>query len=734
MSRGIDADRQPASGSPPTWAAEVLGLWARVAGGDLALRVSPLAGTRAFEVSATGNEVHVAATDAVSACVGIHRYLTGTCGVRVTWDADLPLRLGALPDAPPVRGDARVDEFTYLNFCTFSYSTAYWGWAQWQREIDWMALHGVTMPLCLVGHEAVLARVYSARGLSHDRIRAFLGGPGYLPWLYMGCLDGFAGPLPAGWSERQLELGRRILARQRAFGMRPVLPAFTGHVPRELAPAGATTRRWQGMAPTTVLHPGDPLFRRLAAEIVAAQRDLLGTDHLYAADPFIEMLPTDTGDAADHPAAVAAAIADGLRAADPEAVWVLQSWPFSYLREYWTAERVARFLAGIPSDGVLVLDLWAEADPQWPRLDGYAGRPWIWNGLLNFGGRSEPVADLASTDRNLEAALAADRRPVGLGLAMEAIHTTPAFYELVTDRAWSAEPAGVGAWLRAFGRQRYGARDPAVDEVWDALRTTVLDADGRQIFPETFISVTVTKPDYTRMLDPDAAIHDEIRAALFYRPRDLLGVCRTLLETVAPAHEGSTPVANDLAHVCIAVLLRVIDHRFSDLVRTSLRTGRLDAAAAARFLETFDDLDDIAATRPTLRLDAWVEAATRRADDVAGRRVLAENARRLLTVWNTPGNPQLDNYSARMWSGLVRGHLKRRFELWLRFLPQALDPQRRAPAQAALDAELDRLAEDFITHGAPSAEPGGEVRTVARRVLDRYGSEFRALDPTKGTR
>ena len=58
----------------------------------------------------------------------------------------------------------------YLNFCTFSYTTAYWDWDRWQREIDWMALHGVSMPLAAVGHEAVLARVYRELGLSEHEI------------------------------------------------------------------------------------------------------------------------------------------------------------------------------------------------------------------------------------------------------------------------------------------------------------------------------------------------------------------------------------------------------------------------------------------------------------------------------------------------------------------------------------------------------------------------------------
>lgn len=683
----------------PSWAPSVRGLWGRVTDGG-PLRLSALPGRRAFEASARDGVLHVAATDGVSACVGIHRYLRDACGLRITWDTSLPLALGRLPSCAPIAGRARVDEFYYLNFCTYSYTTAYWGWDEWEREIDWMALHGVTMPLSLVGHEATLARAYRRLGLSDREVRTFLGGPGYLPFVYMGCLDSFAGPLPSGWLERRQELGGRVLARQRAFGMTPVLPAFTGHVPPSL---GFRTRSWQGLR-TTVVSPDDPLFRRLTTEIAVAQRELFGTDHRYASDPFIEMIPDEATRLPD-------AIVDGLRAADEDAVWVLQSWPFSYQRDYWTTERVRAFLDRMPADRVLILDLWGEAEPQWPRLDGYAGRPWIWNGLLNFGGRTEPVADLASADRNLEAALASDRPPVGLGLTMEAIHNNPAFYALIADRAWCQAP--LDGWLRSFGAERYGS---AVDGAWDALGASVYAADSRAIFPERFISIAVSTPDYALAPVPPEA--------LYYDPRDLVTAYEALLGATVPQR---TALANDLALCGIALLLRIIDHRYDALIRAR----HVDPAAAAGFLAAFDDLDALAATRPDLRLETWVAGARRWAADADGQRVLEDNARRILTVWNTPENPHLDNYSTRLWAGLVGGYLKRRWELWLRHLPRALSPDGRAEAQAALDGALRELAAEFIASGPPvPSPPPGDTRGVAARILDRYRAEFLTL---KGT-
>jgi alpha-N-acetylglucosaminidase len=35
----------------------------------------------------------------------------------------------------------------YLNVDTLSYSCAFWDWARWEQEIDWMALNGINLPV-----------------------------------------------------------------------------------------------------------------------------------------------------------------------------------------------------------------------------------------------------------------------------------------------------------------------------------------------------------------------------------------------------------------------------------------------------------------------------------------------------------------------------------------------------------------------------------------------------------
>ncbi|MFF0319864.1 alpha-N-acetylglucosaminidase TIM-barrel domain-containing protein [Nonomuraea angiospora] len=704
------------SGESPPWAETVRGLARRVLG-PVAESVRFAARDcdgREYVYEAAGGVLAIAATDGVSASVALHHYLRERCGTSVGWDTVLPLGLTSLPDAPPRQGAARVREGYYFNFCTFSYTTPYWDWAGWEREIDWMALHGITMPLAVTGHEAVLHAAYSALGLDDRRIRSFLGGPGYLPFQFMGCLDTFAGPLSPSWIESHRELGARILDRERAFGMTPVLPAFTGHVPSELASTARAGRRlWQGFE-TWVLDPADPLYERLGAEIARAQIKLFGTDHLYAADPFIEMIPIDADPA--FPGAVAAATLAGLQAADPEAVWLMQAWPFSYQREFWTEERVNAFLDAIPDGRMLVADLWAEHDPLWGRFREFSGKPWLWCALLNFGGRTDPGADLRGVPAGIDAALAAPSPPAGLGLSMEATRNNPVFFELVADQIWNAVP-DLDAWLDAFVTQRYGARWTAeLRAAWRGLLETVYDPRGLPILPQAFEGVITAAPSYER---GPAELRADVAALLWYRPEDLATAWERLIE-VAERDPGlaAGPLGHDLVETGIAYMARVADRLCLDVLDSA---G--DPARADRFLRVFEDLDRMLACRPEYTFQSWEAKARSWAADAADRDVLADNARRIITVWGTPDSPLLDDYAGRHWAGLVGGYYRDRWELWARGLGRALagDPG----AEAELRERLRERAELFLREGAGSAAPDpGDLAAESRRLLTAYAGSL----------
>jgi len=719
-----DPAREVAGDQKPPWADTVRGLAHRVLGSvSASISLTHLvADERSHEYEARRGALTIAATDGVSAAVALHHYLRDRCGLAVGWDTPLPLPVKSLPDCPLSRGTARVSDGYYLNFCTFSYTMPYWDWPDWEREIDWMALHGITMPLALTGHEAVLHTAYSRLGLTDDEVRTFLGGPGYLPFQYMGCLDSFAGPLPTPWLDSHQTLGADVLRRERAFGMTPVLPAFTGHVPRELAPARVSSRDWQGFE-TFVLDPTDPLYAQIGAEITRAQIELFGTDHLYAADPFIEMIPVDADPA--YPGLVATATLAGLRAADPDAVWVMQAWPFSYQRDFWTDDRVATFLDAIPDDRMVVADLWAERDPQWQRFDQFAPKPWLWCALLNFGGRTDPVADLRAVPAAIDAALSAPHPPTGLGLSMEGTRNNPAFFELVADQVWNPV-TDVAAWLDAFVAQRYGRADEPLTglrSAWHKLLATVYAATDICIFPERFHGVLTAKPSYRRIPDDLEEIRSEVEDALWYDPATLAAAWDQLIEVAE--RDGALvagPLGHDLVEVGIAFMSRVADRCYLEVVAESVRLGATSPAHLGRFLDIFSDLDRVLATRREFTFRHWESKALEWATEPAGRDVLIDNARRIITAWSSTDNPRLDDYAGRHWAGLVGGYYRDRWAIWAAGLDRAL-AEGGDDLEAELDERLRERADVFLRDGsAPPPEDLRDLATESRRLYDTYAA------------
>ena len=67
---------------------------------------------------------------------------------------------------------------------------AFWDWERWEKEIDWMALHGINLSLALTGTESVWRNVLLKLGYTKDEINEFVAGPGFTAWWLMNNLEG----------------------------------------------------------------------------------------------------------------------------------------------------------------------------------------------------------------------------------------------------------------------------------------------------------------------------------------------------------------------------------------------------------------------------------------------------------------------------------------------------------------------------------------------------------------
>ena len=160
-----------------------------------------------FELDQAGRRVVVRGNTWVNIGVGLNWYLKYYAGIHLSWNqmkTKLPEVLPAV--ATPERHETNLTLRYDFNYCTFSYSMAFWDWQRWQQEIDWMVLHGVNMPLAIVGEECVWRNMLLKLGYSEEEIGKFIAGPAFLAWWAMNNLEGWGGPLPLSWYARQEQL------------------------------------------------------------------------------------------------------------------------------------------------------------------------------------------------------------------------------------------------------------------------------------------------------------------------------------------------------------------------------------------------------------------------------------------------------------------------------------------------------------------------------------------------
>lgn len=346
-----------------------------------------------------GNDgkIHISGNSPIALASGLRWYLTNIVHVDIYWFIGSQLHQ-APAQLPPVNstyhGASTVPWRYHFNTVTFSYTSAFWDWDGWELQLDWMALRGINLPLAWVGYEKILIDVFREAGFTDSDINSFLSGPAFQAWNRFGNIQGsWGGDLPTNWVDNQFELNKKIVARMVELGMTPVLPCFTGFVPMQIGDiypnaSFVNGSQWNGFAReytnVTFLEPFDPLFAKLQKGFISKQTAAYGdvTD-VYTLDQYNENNPY-SGDL-DYLRNVTSNTIQSLKAADPDAIWLLQGWLFYSSEDFWTNDRVEAYLSGVKDSDMLILDLFSESQPQWQRTSSYFGKPWIWCELHDYG-------------------------------------------------------------------------------------------------------------------------------------------------------------------------------------------------------------------------------------------------------------------------------------------------------------------------------------------------------------
>jgi alpha-N-acetylglucosaminidase len=127
-----------------------------------------------FEIETVKNKLVLRGSNGVAVASALYYYLNEFCHAQITWNGT-NLKLPAVLPKPAVKvhKDSPYEYRYYMNYCTFNYSMSWWDWNRWEKEIDWMALHGINMPLAITGEEYTWYLVYKEMGFSDEDLKDF---------------------------------------------------------------------------------------------------------------------------------------------------------------------------------------------------------------------------------------------------------------------------------------------------------------------------------------------------------------------------------------------------------------------------------------------------------------------------------------------------------------------------------------------------------------------------------
>ena len=697
-----------------------------------------------FELDQQGQRVVVRANNWISAAVGINWYLKHHAGIHLSWNqmrATLPANL------PKVSKKERHETDLTLrydfNYCTFSYSMPFWDWRRWEQEIDWMALHGVNLPLAIVGEECVWHNMLLKMGYTEEEVGRFIAGPAFLAWWEMNNLEGWGGPLPLSWYQRQEGLQKKILKRMREYGMHPVLPGYCGMVPHDarerLGLNVADAGLWNGFQRPANLLSTDPRFKEIATLYYQELTKLFGTSKYYSMDPFHE----SNDDSAIDYAAAGKVMMDAMKQVRKDAVWVIQGW---------TENPRPEMIDAMDNGDLLVLDLFSECRPMfgipsiWKREKGYKQHNWLFCMLENFGanvglhGRMDQLLHNFSLARQQYGA-----HLKGIGFTMEGSMNNPVMFELMSELPWRQETVTKEQWIKEYIRARYGLNDienatvlHEIESAWDILIHSIYNCPAGNNQQGPHESIFCGRPSLNNF---QASSWSKMKN--YYDPDATLKAAEILVE-VADRMRGSNNFEYDLVDICRQA---VADQARIQYLETIADYHAFRRKAFQRDSQRFLDLlllqDELLATRSEFKVGRWIEEARKAGDTSAEKDLYEWNARVQITTWGNrycADTGGLRDYAHKEWSGLLKDFYYKRWKCYF----EALDHQLVIGSQEQPDmlgggANANKTASELFamalpqdvkidyyameepwtkTHNSYSSQAEGDAIEVAQRVVE----------------
>ena len=507
------------------------------------------------------------------------------------------------------------------NYCTLSYTMAFWGKEEWREEIERIHSRGFNAALVMAGVPKVWLETFKEAGYEEGEILEAIPDEAAQAWWNMGNLYGLGGPAAKDEIERNAELGRFIVDEMRKKGIAPILQGYMGFLPpaRNAIAANAIRGKWCGLERPPWIDPAKEPYAKIAEAWYRNLAKVYGIEPKFlAGDLFHEgEIPVGT-DATEAVKSVQAA----QQKAFPGVTWLVQGWQENPRREV---------LAGLDAAHTTIEFLDKDMTRN-TRMPDYGEIPFVWCEVLNFGGNHGLYGGiyklLAMKDVRNE-------KMRGWGMLSEGLGTNPVFYDLFCDIANGREVEWP-QWLDEWVAKRYGCECELLREAWRTLAKEGGVYDCPHVQEGAVENVMCARP--ARKVASVSAWGP--RKGIWY---DLHDVERAEALFAKALEEHPELAERDEFMFDYTDIAR---QRIANDARVALQEGREED-----FLALFDEMEKTLARHRAFRLD----------EQERGRNKAA--FRRMITTWVDGGAPHvLNDYAHRDYAGLFAEYYKPRWE------------------------------------------------------------------------
>lgn len=636
-----------------------------------------LNGNDYYEITDKDGKIHIKGNEGVSVASGLNYYLKYFCNVHISQET----KQTKMPEKVVPVGKTIYQESPYevryaYNYCTLSYTMPFYGFDEWQRELDYLMLSGVNVVLDTTATEALWVLYLQNYGYSAREALQFVSGYTWKAWWLMGNLEGAGGPVSFTWMEDTVEMARRNQRYLAVMGADPCLQAFTGTLPTDFAEkADATlkeqgfenvgsfmtsTGSWAGFTRPYALNTTFPGFDSLAQKFYEVQNQIYGRIGDYYAGDFLHEISSGFQlDKSFNKAQMSRTVLDKLLEENSDAVWVIQSWwenPLPEVVEGWGEDR---------EDHILLLDLASVQSPRWTNTTNYGGHEfggtsWCLCILEDYGGREGAHLSLNGMIQNFRNAQKNAQHIKGIGLTSEGTERNPVVFDLFWELGWSdSAEVTYRTWIKDYAERRYGSS--VASGTWADLCKTIYGTntvDGTTInnaitnYPKFdytggYFNPSYAQPIFSATLKQLIGYYDELKDEETYI-YDLVELLTTRLSSDATA--------------CLA-------NAFKAAQEADYETFH---ANKTRFLRAMQLIDELAAFSENELLGKWVGRVDTWVNDTRTGTygdfdvdLMKLDAVMLITNWSTI---DLGNYANRSLNGLMEDYY---YRMWSNFFAKA---------------------------------------------------------------